>query len=292
MHNTINTKKVKAFAKINLHLDVTGRLENGYHTIASVMQQISLYDEVTVTRCVSDSDEKTIRITCTEPSIPTDKRNIVHKCAVAFFEHFCVQSYHIHIHIDKRIPHAAGMAGGSTDGAAVLKLLPQLFDIETDQDVLCMIGSRIGADIPFCIVGGTCLAEGIGEKLTPVKRAFQCPVLVAIGGEGISTPEAYSRIDALYGDLESRKNDCYGSFLQSSEIPSSLYNIFESVILPTHRDAQKIKQTMLELGAKTSLMSGSGPSVFGLFESSDQRDAAYNALIQTGIRAYPCDFIN
>ncbi len=285
--NTIN-----AYAKINLYLDVTGRLENGYHTIASIMQQVSLFDVITLSRAPAEAGEQSIRITCTEPSIPTDQRNIVHKCARAFFEHFGISSYSIRIHIDKRIPHAAGLAGGSTDGAAVLKLLPPLFGITADTETLCGIGGRIGADIPFCIVGGTCLAEGIGEKLTPLRRGFTCPVLIAIGGEGISTPEAYGRIDAMVGGKWERHREDFTEIAASAQIPHTLYNIFEAVILPSHDEARKIKEAMLRFGAKTALMSGSGPSVFGLFEDEAQLNDAFAFFKEQEIRAYPCRFVN
>ena len=248
-----NSLTLKAYAKINLHLDVTGRLDNGYHTISSVMQQISLHDVITVTREAAAPNEQTIHITCTEPTIPTDSKNIAHKCASAFFAHFGISSYRIHIHIDKRIPHAAGLAGGSTDGAAVLKLLPDLFEIQADTELLCSIGGKLGADIPFCIAGGTCLAEGIGEKLTPVKRQFRCPILVAIDGEGVSTPEAYGRIDAMYGDAVGTASEERLEFLSQTQIPKKLYNIFESVILPTHDEARRIKEAMLEQGAVSAL---------------------------------------
>lgn len=292
-----NSLTLKAYAKINLHLDVTGRLENGYHTISSIMQQVSLFDEITVAKAAAAESEQTIRITCTEPSIPTDGKNIVHKCACRFFEHFGISSYCISIHIDKRIPHAAGLAGGSTDGAAVLKILPKLFDVSADTDTLCRIGARIGADIPFCIVGGTCLAEGIGEKLTPLHRNFTCPVLLAIGGEGISTPEAYNRIDQMYvsrfktPDASCVTKNCM-AFLSAPHVPTTLYNIFESVILPTHPQAREIKDAMIHSGARSALMSGSGPSVFGLFDSAEQRDLALEAFRKQGIRAFPCEFVD
>ncbi|MBE6599333.1 MAG: 4-(cytidine 5'-diphospho)-2-C-methyl-D-erythritol kinase [Ruminococcaceae bacterium] len=282
----------KAYAKINLHLDVTGRLKNGYHTIRSVMQQVSLFDEITVTREDCPNGTREIGITCTVPDIPTDRRNIVYKCADAFFEHFGIDSFRISIHIDKRIPHGAGMAGGSTDGAAVLRLLPPLFGIDADADTLCRIGSRIGADIPFCIVGGSCLCEGIGEVLTPMKRRFDCPVLVAIDGEPVSTPEAYGMIDTMYG--ERFGNDSASAelaFMDSPHIPDSLYNIFESVILPHHPEASAIKAGMAAHGARVSLMSGSGPSVFGLFEDVGERDCALAYFTSRGVRAFPCEFV-
>jgi 4-diphosphocytidyl-2-C-methyl-D-erythritol kinase len=277
-----NALTVKAYAKINLHLDVTGRLDNGYHTISSVMQQVSLFDEITVSKGIAGSDEKIIRITCTEPSIPTDGKNIVYKCANAFFEHFAIASYNIVIHIEKRIPHAAGLAGGSTDGAAVLRILPILFEIAADTETLCQIGSRIGADIPFCILGGTCLAEGIGEKLTPVSRLFRSPVLIAIGGEGISTPEAYGRIDAMYSENGYGKAGDYTDWLASSQIPSSLYNIFETVILPERMTVSELKKVLSQYGAYAAIMSGSGTAVFGLFQSEESASKAASEIASLG----------
>ncbi len=289
----MNAITLKAYAKINLHLDVTGRLPNGYHTIRSVMHQVSLYDEITVERLDCPTDANQIRVTCTDPAIPTDGRNIVCKCATAFFDHFHISAYSIAIHIDKRIPHGAGMAGGSTDGAAVLKALPTLFHIDTDTETLCRIGSNVGADIPFCVAGGCCLCEGIGEKLTPMERHFRCPLLVAIGGEPVSTPEAYGKIDRLFGDrIEggTAEGDAL-AFMSSREIPASLYNIFEAVVLPGHDEARALKEKMPSLGAKTALMSGSGPSVFGLFLTEAARDEAYHTLRDAGIRTFPCEFI-
>jgi len=291
----IRTRTIKAYAKINLYLDVTGKRQDGYHNISSIMQQISLFDYVTVMKTDTESDIRRIAVTCTDRNIPTDESNIVHKCAKAFFDHFGIEAYNIKINIDKRIPQAAGLAGGSTDGAAVLKMLPVLFDIRTDPGTLCRIGSKVGADIPFCLMGGTCLASGIGEELTPVNRSFSCPVLVAIGSESVSTPEAYRKIDEKFAAKFADgmvPDSGFMSFLHSAEIPRRLYNIFESVILPTHGEAAEIRQEMLDYGAKSALMSGSGPSVFGLFESEHEVATACDHFNERGIRAYKCKFIN
>ena len=291
----IRTRTIKAYAKINLYLDVTGKREDGYHTINSIMQQISLFDYVTVMKTDTENGMKRITITCTDKSIPTDETTIAYQCAKAYFDFFNISAYHIKIHIDKRIPRAAGLAGGSTDGAAVLKMLPVLLDNKTDMGTLCRIGSRVGADIPFCLMGGTCLASGIGEQLTPIKRSFQCPVLVAIVGEPVSTPEAYRKIDEKYGEKfpdGTIPDNEFMSFMNSAEIPLRLYNIFESVILPVHREAADIKREMLDYGAKSALMSGSGPSVFGLFESENELEIACDHFNEQGVRAYKCKFVN
>ncbi len=289
----MNTITLKAYAKINLHLDVTGRLPNGYHTIRSIMQQVSLHDDITVERLDCPPDTAEIAITCTEPTIPTDGRNIVHRCATAFFKQFNITSYRIAIHIHKRIPHGAGMAGGSTDGAAVLKALPLLFGIDAEEKGLCEIGGGVGADIPFCVVGGCCPCEGIGEVITPVERRFDCPVLVAIAGEPVSTPEAYGRIDAMWGNRleEHGAPSSPRSLLASEAIPEALYNIFESVVLSRHAEAAALKEALCRLGARAALMSGSGPSVFGLFDSTEARDGACRALSDSRIRAFPCEFV-
>lgn len=287
----IRTRTIKAYAKINLYLDVLRKREDGYHDINSVMQQISLFDYVTVIKNDKEDNTRRITVSCTEKSVPTGRDNIVYRCAEAFFDWFGVESCSIKIHIDKRIPCAAGLAGGSADGAAVLKMLPVLFDVKADSGVLCQIGSRVGADIPFCIMGGTCLASGIGEQLVPLRRSFQCPALVAVAGEPVSTPAAYGMLDEKFSEKFKKgvvPDNGFLRFLDSSEIPQRLYNIFESVVLPARREAAEIRREMEDYGAKVALMSGSGPSVFGLFESENELSVACDHFNERGVRAYPC----
>lgn len=275
---------ISAYAKINLFLDVHEKRPDGYHDLNSVMQQVSLCDTVSAKRLDSG-----IIITCTDPAIPTDERNIAHKCARAFFEHYKL-SGGTGIHIEKHIPSAAGLAGGSSDGAAVLTLLNRLYGTGADVATLCGIGAKIGADIPFCIRGGTCICEGIGEILTPLtlpKPAYS--VLIAFPGNGVSTAEAFRRLDTTADDSAGHDISDVLTPLRDGKIPTALYNSFERAILPIHPGASGLRRLMLENGAAAAMMSGSGPSVFGLFASPEARDAAADVLSSAGALLYPCE---
>lgn len=281
------TLQKNAYAKINLFLDVKDKRPDGYHDIESVMQTVTLSDTVSVTRDIADGVRE-ITVTCTDPKVPTDSRNIVHKCAVAFFEHFEIEEYKIAIHIEKRIMAEAGLAGGSTDGAATLHLLNELFDVNTDIDTLCKIGVKVGADLPFCIVGGCALVGGIGEIITPLEiPAPSYHAVVAYPKVGVSTAAAYGAIDSLAFRI-SHSADSVISALEAGRIPEKMHNSFEDVVLPENEEAAMIKAKMLELGAISAMMSGSGPSIFGLFEDEDSARCALNALTVLGIRAFTC----
>ncbi len=275
---------LNAYAKINLYLDVHEKRPDGYHDLVSVMQQVSLYDTVSVRRLDSG-----IVITCSDPAIPTSEQNIAHKCARAFFDFYKLDGG-AEIHIKKNIPSAAGLAGGSTDGAAVLTLLNRLYGTGADTDTLCEIGAKVGADIPFCIRGGTCICSGIGEILTPViipKRNYF--ILIAFPGNGVSTAEAFCALDSTPSDSVGHSPDDVLDPLKTGAIPVKLYNSFERAILPVHPTAAKVKEIMLENGASAAMMSGSGPSVFGLFASEESRIPAMNTLMQAGFDVYPCE---
>lgn len=278
-----------AYAKINLYLDVKDKRPDGYHEIESVMQQVSLCDTVSITK--NDyTGENRITVTCTDETIPTDRRNIVWKCAEAFFDAFSITEYDLSIHIVKRIPSAAGLAGGSSDGAAVLKLLNAAYDIHAPIDKLCEIGGKIGADIPFCLIGKTCICRGIGEILSPVEMPFQpFGVLIVFPGNGISTPEAYRRLDACEPDKHIHTISDVLLPMQSGMTPLNLYNAFERAVFPVHEGAAYLRNRLLDLGAVTSLMSGSGPSVFGLFEDREKFIEAAELLEHEGYTVHPCN---
>jgi len=283
----------KAFAKINLYLDVTGIRDNGYHNIKSIMQTVSLHDTVTMESLDADEDTRNIFLTCSEPAVPTGEKNIAYKAAAAFFREAGIDFYNCTIHIDKNIPMEAGLAGGSTDAAAVLRLLNKLYGSPFDSEKLCSIGATLGADVPFCIMVGTYLCEGIGEILTKVPSLMDCYIVVARGGEGISTPVAYGLVDEKWD----RDFSCSGGdignllmFLSHKDIDGiaySMYNIFEDVILPSHSVASTLKEIMLDCGAVDAMMSGSGPSIFGIFDS--EREAKLAADMAGGIaKAFIC----
>lgn len=276
----------KAHAKINLYLDVCDLRPDGYHNIESIMQQVSLCDTVTVSRI---SDGEGISITCTDPTVPTDEKNIVHKCAVRFFEHFGIENYSIAIHIEKNIPSCGGLAGGSTDGASVLKLLNELYGTHADFETLCSIGVKVGADIPFCLVGGTCICRGIGEVLTPVEIAPpKYRVLISFPGEGISTPVAYKMLDEIDRPTDHTDINDVLTCLYSGEVPREMYNAFELAVLPGHDNARLVKQMMLESGAVSAMMSGSGSTIFGLYDDEGKLNEAARVLEKLGFNSHVC----
>ena len=286
----ILTKTIKSYAKINLWLNVGSKRPDGYHDVESVMQQVTLFDYVTVLRD-TDTTARGVRITCTDRLVPSDDRNIAAKCAMAFMEKFNINS-EVSVSIDKRIPVAAGLAGGSTDGAAVLSIMNSIFDVNAPMDELCAIAAKLGADIPFCLIGGTCTASGIGEVLTPVKTPeLPYHILICNAGRGVSTPEAYRMLDETPAMESAHLPPMDGILrvLRDGLLPGTLYNSFERVILPIHPEAAQIRRDMLTLGAESALMSGSGPSVFGLFLDAEVRDRAKAFFDMKGILAMPCE---
>lgn len=250
---------LNAYAKINLYLDVTGNRSDGYHCIKSVMQSISLYDTVTVSKNNSDN----IRITCSDKNIPCDEANTAFKAAQAFFRE-TKDYFGVDIDIVKRIPSQAGLGGGSSDGAVVLTALNQISHTGFSIQELCEIGAKAGADIPFCIMGGTALCEGIGEILTPLRPLPDCYIVIAKGTAGISTKEAYNKIDLLT-NKDNSDMPILSIYNNSdiAEICSVCYNIFEMV--SDVSEINTIKEIMYRYGALVSCMSGSGSAVFGIF---------------------------
>lgn len=260
---------MKAPAKINLILDIVGKRDDGYHNLRSVMQTISIFDYVTLTVSDNKTDEDfpNITIKCSKPNIPTDKRNIAYKVCESFLKLLGNVTFsNIEIDIKKNIPSGAGLAGGSADGAAVLVGLNKLCGERFSVNELCKIGASIGADIPFCIVGGTTLCEGIGEKLTPLTPLPDCKILVVKPKVSISTSLSYKRFD----ELENPKLSDFDRFIKaiengdSAEISKTLSNSLEEVAGEDVID--KIKSVMIKSGALGSIMTGSGSAVFGIFE--------------------------
>lgn len=262
--------KVKAYAKINLMLDIINRRTDGYHDLFMIMQSIGIYDTVTV----SQTKSKSITITCNIDDIPLDEHNIAYKAADAFFKAAKIRNKGIHIDIVKRIPHAAGMAGGSADGAAVIVALNELTGAGLTDDELCEIGVKIGADVPFCIKGGTLLAQGIGDVLNKVKPLRKCYILIAKPDCSVNTGYAYNQFDTCG---KTHTPDKLGMLyaMQSRdlrEICSKMENVFEQFIAVDNK--VEIKEIMRNNGALGVCMSGSGPTVFGIFEDKVQAEAA------------------
>lgn len=273
---------VRANAKINLTLEVTGRLPNGYHTLRSVMQSISLCDTVTVRRTLFGRTE----VVCSDKSIPDNEDNIAFKAAKAFFDHSGMHGENVHISIEKHIPSEAGLGGGSADAAAVIHCLNEIFGCGYPREELCKIGERIGADVPFCIVGGTALCEGIGEKITLLPNICRQNVLIAKGKLGISTKEAYEHIDGA--ELTHKKWDISDFRDNFKKMGSVCTNDFE--VVSDNTEINAIKETMLRFNAEFAQMSGSGSAVFGLFKETQSAESCQKKLVSSGFFAEICCF--
>lgn len=259
---------IKAPAKINLILDILGKRDDGYHNLRSVMQTISIFDNVTLSVIGKKCRFPDISITCSAPEIPTDESNIAYKACHAFNKALGEMPFgNIAIHIEKHIPSGAGLAGGSSDGAAVLIGLNKLCGSTLSADELCKIGASVGADVPFCIVGGTALCEGIGEKITPLKSLPDCKILVVKPDISISTPLSYKRFD----ELKNPKLSDFDKFMTSlnsgdlAAISKTLSNSLEDVT--NERVIEDIKSEMIKSGVLGSVMTGSGSAVFGIFDN-------------------------
>lgn len=254
--------RVKTAAKVNLALDVVGKLPNGYHEIESVFQTVGIYDEVTV-----ELIENGIELTC-EPLdtfvfddvIPCDERNIAYKAAKMFLEENGLETG-CRIHIKKGIPSQAGMGGGSTDAAAVLYCLSKLTGKTFSAP------EKLGADVPFFLTGGTAYVKGIGEKISKIADCSGKILVIAKGKEGVSTAKAYAEIDALEKPASVRVKELVKAIENCGNIANHIGNIFEDAV--NLREVDDIKQKMLMLGAETACMTGSGSAVFGLFSDME-----------------------
>lgn len=263
--------KVKACAKINLMLDILGKREDGYHDLYMLMQSVDLCDIVTVEK------RKRMFLSCSDPSIPADKTNIAWKAAKEFFKATGIKGA-AKIHIQKNIPSQAGLAGGSADGAAVIVALDKLYETNLHYTKLCKIGAKVGADVPFCIVGKTRICTGIGDKMELIRPIENCSILLVKPHCDVSTAKAYAEYDK-YGWR--RKPDQKGivraiKFSDLKETARLCENVFEQFIEVGERP--EIKAIMRKHGALGSCMSGSGPTVFGIFETEQQAKAAYDEL--------------
>lgn len=262
---------LKANAKINLSLDVLRRRENGYHDVELIFNEISLSDTVTV----SLRDDKKIVLTCDDLTLPTDERNIAYRSAELFFRE-SKTNYGADIDIKKRIPHGAGLAGGSADAAAVLKALNSLTGNPFSQEKLMEIGVSLGADVPFCIMGGSALAEGIGEILTPLPHLEGITYVLAKPEESISTKWVYENLNLN----ERPENLCVQAVAEGIRrgdlemIFKNAGNIMESVTAQKVPVINDIKRCFIENGAEISLMSGSGTTTFGVFKDAEKAEKA------------------
>ncbi len=284
-----------ANAKINLYLDVVGRRENGYHDIVSIMQTVSLSDTVTVEWMCGEKNEITLTGIGCPPDMPTDEKNLACRAAKAFLE-ACGKAGRVHITLEKFIPMAGGLAGGSADAAAVLRGMNTLCGNPFTERELCRIGAKLGADIPFCIVGGAALVSGIGDCMEAIPPLTDVFLVVARQGEGVSTPWAYGRLDEKYMGFTEKITKDHGldAILQSlqkgdfSTVMPATFNLFEEAVTEVQPYVEILKSTMRSNGADIAMMSGSGPSVFGIFKAEEDAVKACHSLIAGGAVAFVC----
>ena len=272
-------------SKVNLGLDVLRRRDDGYHEVRMIMQTLKLCDEL----YFEETQKKEIRIVCNSENLECDENNLIYKAARLIMDEAGIDRG-LDISLKKNIPIAAGMAGGSSDAAATLVALNKMFGTDFDIAKLKEIGVKIGADVPYCIEGGTQLSEGIGEKLTRLKDAPQCFVVVAKPHIGVSTKYVYENlhvetikthpnIDAMLKGIDA------GDLI---EISSHMENILENVTEKKYPVIAMLKSKLKSMGALNSLMSGSGPTVFALFDDRDKADKACEAVLDTGEVAFGC----
>ena len=267
----MNEYRIKAYAKINLGLDVVRRLENGYHEVKMVMQTVGIYDVLDFQRTAGG-----IVITTDSGELPTNEDNLIYKAAKLMKDTFKIDGG-FKIHLTKNIPAAAGLAGGSSDCAATLIGINELCGLGFDIEKLCEIGVKLGADVPFCIRKGTMLAEGIGEILTPLTPLTGIPVLLIKPNISISTPYVYKHLKLNKLDYHP-DNKAVISYIKDNnikKIAASLSNVLETVTIPENPIIAELKRYLTESGAIGSLMSGSGPTTFGIFENMETAKKAY-----------------
>lgn len=268
-----------AYAKVNLALDVLRRREDGYHDVCMIMQNLSLYDTLTFT--VEEADTLTITLACDKAFVLCDARNLIYKAIALMGETYHLTG-HVHVELVKRIPVEAGMAGGSTDCAAAFHAMRELYGLDVSDQELMKLGVKLGADVPYCIMAKTALSEGIGEVLTEVAPLPDCFVVVAKPTISVSTKMVYENLHAnelqhhpdVAGMVDALKQG------DLSGVASRMENVLETVTTKLYPQIEEIKQTMKESGAENAIMSGSGPTVFGLYTEKATAEQAAEKIRQ------------
>lgn len=270
----------KAYAKINLGLDVTGRRPNGYHDVKMIMQTVDLYDILTLEK----TEEPGIFVETGREDLPGDKSNLVYRAAECMIRAGGITGG-VRICLEKRIPMAAGMAGGSTDAAAVFHGMNELFDLGMSREELCRLGVEIGADVPYCIHGGTALAEGIGEQLTPLPAPPECILVIAKPDIDVSTKYVYENLhlESLqrHPDIDGMQEAILRGSLEG--LTERMENVLESVTAVRYPVIGALKAMMCAGGAENALMSGSGPTVFGVFREQEQAAKVCEEIKKQGL---------
>ncbi len=289
MHKGGDLLKVKAFAKINLMLDILGKTEDGYHSLFMIMQSVGIFDVISI---VVTNKPGEITISCSNADIPCDKSNIAYKAAESFFSASKSHNPGIHIHIEKHIPHAAGLAGGSADGAAVIYILNKLIGANLDIESLCAIGVKVGADVPFCLKGGTMAALDIGEVLAPLPPMKDNFYVLVKPDQNVSTKEAYDAFDKADRIRHTDKNGILRALATGDEdkVYPLIQNVFEQFVeVPDRVD---IKSCMRKHNALAYCMSGSGPTVYGIFDTEIRARSCENELSKKYNEVFVCKPVN
>lgn len=290
----MNVIKERAYAKINLFLDVLKIRDDGFHEIKSVMHTVSLADDLLVYAKEGKTNSVKISIDGSETSqyLPLDDRNLCAKAAYAFAKRLGIP-LEVTISLNKKIPIGAGLGGGSADAAATLRGLNKIFKRPFSEKALCDIALTVGSDVPFCVVGKTSLCEGRGEIITPISKKMELKAVIANSGEYVSTPQAYAGLDEAFSRFDGTVNtggeERFFAFMNADDkiqsLKNGVFNIFENVILDKCPKAHYIKEKFEKSGAFCSLMSGSGPSVFALYDDIEKADAFAQKLREEGFFA-------
>ena len=265
--------ETQAYAKINLTLDIVGRDSRGYHLLSSVFARVSLADTVSL-----KSGGQGLTLICSDPNIPTDERNLCVKAANAFLAEFAFEERDFQIDLVKKIPSCAGLGGGSSDAAAVLRLLCEHFGISPQEKRVHAVALSVGADVPFFLQGGVCLAEGVGERLTPLQPLPEYTVLLAKANEGASTPEVYRLFDELTVSQLPATAQFLTALRNDSDIIPHLSNHLTAATAKLCPSVVRLKENLLRAGALGAEMSGSGTAVYGLFASEKEAKNAVKII--------------
>lgn len=264
----------RAYGKINLGLDVLRKREDGYHDVKMIMQTVDLYDTLHFTK-----SHQGIVITTNLDELLGDQNNLIYKTAALMMETYEIQGG-VTIHLEKRIPIAAGMAGGSADAAATFLGMNELFELHKSKEELMALGVKIGADVPYCMIGGTALAQGIGEILSPLSNPPSCYLLIAKPDIDVSTAFVYGNL-SITEETVHPNIDAMITAIEQQDLNSMaelLGNVLETVTIQAYPVISELKQVMKEQGALNALMSGSGPTVFGIFQTKEKVEQAYEVV--------------
>ena len=289
----MNTVKEMAYAKINLFLDVTSRREDGFHNLRTIMHTISLCDELTV--CRLSSGVRSVKMVVDgEVRVPVNCKNLAYQAVELYMKHLDVHDT-IEIRLQKNIPVGAGLGGGSADAAAALRAMNRLYKRALSPTILLSLAQELGSDVPFCLMMKTAYCTGRGEVMTPIASPKAFHFVIAIADEFVSTPQAFAALDKKYSDFDGTVpfgcdnilpkllNYIFYPVIQEKML---LYNIFEEAVLPLCKGARKIKKKLQSFSPLGTLMSGSGPAVYAVFESLSQALIARDALLSDGYRAF------